>query len=368
MGSVVAVTLASLGCLVPQDSGLPPALPSAQALAEVVLADDADPVPLTSFGLGGGGLDVARRTAALRWTKNGCTTPGHIRVQVMAAGVKLTFPSGCELLVAPDGTLHLRSGDTAGPFPSGLELRLGDGSSVRIRLSQAQRARLRDVVVVSGGRALQPWRRGRPASAIPRVSYWGGVRLCCCGDGGHLYRAIAIGSLVTLERVLVPADQKSKAPRQRLVILTAPLKRALAMIPRQSRGPDPVLRRAVRAVSATAARSEALFPAGALLHRADRDKLRWVLRAGYELELAVDGPRAPRLSLFAGRSLRPMVEWTLGAGAAAFLNNPRADQPGAPRWSGNGVRMPLVAAELQVRRDLSEHSRAIGLIGRLLDR
>lgn len=364
MGFWTVVIFASFLPAAPQD---PPAFEKpARALPEIVLADAVDPVPLNAFGLGNGGLDATQPRTALRWTPDGCTTPGGIRIQVKSAGLKIDFPSGNELLLAPDGILHLRSGERAGPYGDGIELRLGDDTAVRVRLSQAQRARVRDVVVVHGDRALQPWRRGRKVNEIVRTGFWGGARICCCGGGTELYRAIAIGPLVTLERVLVPGSRVDHTPEQRLVVLTAPMHKSLAMIPRQSRGPNPELRHAVRAVSATSRRSDAIFPSGAGLHRAETDALRWVLRGGYELKLALDGPRAPRLSLFAGRSLRPMVGWVLGVHSSAFLNNPGADQPGANRWSGNGVRMDPIVPELQVRSDLFEHGRAMGLIRRML--
>lgn len=365
MGLLAAALTGPLAFALPQqpaegDERLPTPPPP-----EVVLAADADPVPLRAFGLGSGGLDEQSRPGALRWAEAGCTTPGGIGVQCRPAGVKLEFPSGRELLVAPDGFVHVRGGGAAGPFAAGLELRLGDGSAVRVLLSQAQRRRLRSVVVVHGDRALQPWRRGRPAREIARVGFWGGLRLCCCGDGGDLYRAVAIGPLITLDRVLVPDGREDRTPPERLVVLTRPMLRALAQVPRHHRTPDPALRAAVTAVSATAQHGGRIFPAGASLRRAERDDLRWALRAGYELQLALDGPRAPRLSLYAGRSARPMVEWALAMNSAVFLNNPGADQPGAPRWRGNGVAMPVVAPELQARSVLFEHGYALGVLRRL---
>jgi hypothetical protein len=109
-----------------------------------------------------------------------------------------------------------------------------------------------------------------------------------------------------------------------------------------------------------------VFAEGAGLQRVERRTLRWRLDEGYELELALDGPRSPRLSLFAGAAARPMVEWALGVGAVVLLNNPAADQPGAPRWRDHGVPMPDVAAELQARHHLFEHVQAIAVMRGLL--
>lgn len=343
----------------PPPALLPQALPT-----EVVLADDEDPVPLRAFGLGNGGLDESAPDR-FRWSDDGCTTPGGIRIECQAVGVKLTFPSGRELLFAADGVLHLRSGEMAGPFPAGAELRLGDGCRVRVVLSAAQRDRLREVTVVDGDRVAQPWRRGRPARELEDLRPWGGVRLCCCGDGGDVYRAIALGPLLVLDRLLVAKDREEKAPRERLVVLTAPLLASMRTIPRQHTSPEAKLRRAVGVVAATADRGSTIFPAGASLRRAEAHELRWVLRDGYELELALEGPRAPRLALFAGRARKPIVEWTLEGGPAAFLQNPFDDQPGASRWHGNGTRLAPIAADLQARAELFERVLALQVIGRL---
>jgi hypothetical protein len=333
------------------------------ALPEVVLADCDDSIDVADFGLGGGG--VAAPPRALRFdAKDGCVTPGGVRVACRSAGVKLTFPSGRELLVAPDGALHLRSGEVAGPFGAGVELLLADGARVRIALAQGRRNRLRDVWVVHGARALQPWRRGAESRRTDRVRAWSGVRLACCGDGGDLYRPLGLGALLVLERVLVEAARREQTPTERLVVWTGPLERSLEHMPRQHRETQQHVRRAVAAVEAVAEQGAAIFRDGAALRRASRERLRWLLGVGFELELELDGPLAPRLQLFAGRSPLPMVEWTLGAAGAAYLTNPNPDQLGK-RWHGNGTRMPRVAPELQVREHLEERPRALELLRRL---
>jgi hypothetical protein len=329
--------------------------------AEVVLAASADPVPLAEFGLGDGG--IGREREQLRWSGGDCITPGGVRIECRHAGVKLTFPSGRELLVAADGHLHLRSGEVAGPFASGLELRLGDGASVRITLSQGVRERLRDVIVQEGDLALQPWRRGEAARWVERTSIWSGLRFACCGDGGDVYRTIALGPLIVLDRVLVAQDRSDVAPTERLVVLTHPMLQSLEVMQRQHRQPDAAVRQAMATVAAVADRGDSIFPAGASLPRIQKDTLRWQLGDGCELELDLDGPQSPRLSLFAPHQSRPLVEWTLHADAAAFLTNPREDQM-EKRWHANGTRLPKVAADLQVRQHLFERGYALRVIDR----
>lgn len=361
MGILASACVLSL--LAPQAPPTPPAPRPPVMHAQVVLAAAADPVPLAEFGLGSGGFDTAE-PRSLHWSKDGCTTAGGARIECRSVGVKLTFPSGRELLVAPDGHVHLRSGEVAGPFAAGLELRLGDGTAVRITLSQGTRERLRDVQVVDGERVLQPWRRGEANTWIERPSFWAGLRFCCCGDGGDLYRAVALGPMVVLDRVLVAADRADQAPPERLVVLTAPLLQSLAVLQQQHRQPDPAVRRLVTAVAGIADRGDAIFPAGASLARADKNTLRWLLRGGYELELQLEGPMAPRLSLFAGESPRPLVEWTLQGSPALYLGNP-GDDANEKRWHGNGVRLPRIVTDLQAREVLFERGYALRVIERL---
>ncbi len=337
--------------------------PPAQRLAEVVLASLDDGLHIAEFGLGDGGTKNSPR-GAVRWSEHGCTTAGGVRVECHAVGVKLTFTSGCELLIAPDGNVHLRSGELAGPFPTGLELLLADGSSVRVVLSPSARERVREVLVSDGNRVLQPWRRGEPASEVARSTRWPGLRFVCCGDGGDVYRAIALGPLIALDRVLVAKERADSTPRERLVVLATPLVQSLAVMSRQHREPLAALRQAVTTVAAVADRGSMIFPAAAQLQRAERDRLRWLLRGGFELQIALDGPLAPRLQLFAGDSPLPMVEWTLRGDSAAFLTNPCEDQKDQ-RWHGNGTRLGNLVPGLQAREELFERVHAVRLIERL---
>lgn len=328
---------------------------------EVVLSDTREGVAVADFGLGDGGVPHRRERA--RFTDDGCVTPGGVRVACRRQGVKLTFPSGRELLVAPDGALHLRTGEVAGRYPAGVELLLGDGARVRITLAQARKDRLRSVLVHDGERGLQPWRRGKAARVAARASAWAGVYLACCGDGGDVYRLCAIGPLVVLDRVLVADDRRAETPGERLVLLTHPLRTSLRTMQRQHRDVDKDVRRAVTAIAAVADRSARIFADGAALRRAERHVPRWLLGDGFELQLALDGPLAPRLQLFAGTSPRPMLEWALGAATAAYLTNPKPGQRGK-RWHGNGTRVLRVAPELQVRDHLRERQHVLEVLRR----
>ena len=330
---------------------------------QVVLSAAADGLPLRDYGLGDGGVGSSREGLRVR-SPGDAVTPGGVAVTCRAVGVKLSFPSGCELLVAPDGGLHLRSGEVAGPFPAGVELLLGDGSRVQVSLAAGGKRRMRAVSLVVGDRCLQLWRRGQAASRSARPRPWAGVRLSCCGDGGDVYRPIAVGPLVTLERVLVRDGRRASTPPVRLVLLTRPLLESLQRLPRQHRDTEQRVRRAVAEVAAVAERGLTIFPHGAKLPRVRRDRARWTLARGFELQLALEGPLWPRLQLFAGRSISPMVEWSVGSAGAVYLSNPNPDQLGK-RWHGNGTRMRRVVPDLQAREHLEERRRAIGVLRRV---
>ncbi len=362
MGSLLPFVTILL-CLVPAAAQADTRLrPPAPPLPEVVLTDAEAPTA-ADYGLGDGGVNKVPGDLQFG-DGDSVRTPGGVLVECRAVGVKLTFPSRRELLVAADGFVHLRSQEGAGPFPSGIELRLGDGALVRITLAPSSRQRVQEVVVVAGEQALQPWRNGGPASLTRRPDGWAGPRLACCGDGGDLYRPIALGPLLVLDRVLVAADRAELAPRERLVVLTAPLLRSLTVMQRQHREANAEVRRAITAVAAVADRGRTLFPTGAALARAEADRLRWLLPGGAELELDLDADPTPRLQLFAGSAARPMIEWTLRADAAAFLANPRSDQPDK-RWHGNGTRLDPALPDLQARQQLFEFGHARQVIERL---
>jgi hypothetical protein len=211
---------------------------------------------------------------------------------------------------------------------------------------------------------VQAWRRGEPCVDAASAAVWAGPRLCCLGDGGDVYRAIALGALLVLDRVLVPADRVDLAPRERLAVLAEPLVDSLRTMQRQHREPDAAVRGAMKAIAELATHAERILPAGAALPRVERERMRWQLAAGFELEFAAEGPMAPLLQLHAPGAPMPMVEWTLHAAGAAFLANPREDRMDK-RWHGNGTRLPTAAAGLQARDELHERALATAVIGRL---
>lgn len=250
--------------------------------------------------------------ASLRSDIGTCTTPGGVVVQCRREGVKVAFASGRELLYAPDGHMHLRDGSVAGPFLNGVELRLADGSSVAIDRSGSRRSPIECVEVRHGEDATCVYRRGNPTREAAR----GVFRLpivFCLGDGGSLYRAIALGPLVTMERALVPQEQRELMPERRLCVFAGPLADSMEQLcasRAQQRHPETVQElRLILSELASVFRSDAPMPP-----RTGSDPLQFLLHAGYDLRF-VQQKGLVRMQL-ARNQQEPFVEWRLGYGTA----------------------------------------------------
>jgi hypothetical protein len=341
----------------------PPALPVLHR--ELVLVGDPASAPWSDFGLGDGGTKPPDPNG-MRWaTDAGLVSPGGVRIDCRGAGVKLTFPTGRELLFAGDGWLHLRSEARGGPYPFGAELWLGDGSRLQVRLQPGASPPLRDVALVCDRQAAVPWQRGAPARTATGAGAWASVRLACFGDGGDVFRTIALGPVLVLDRVLVAADREPRVPRQRLAVATTAMQEALLRLPRLHTGTEAALRAAADALRTLAEASAMVLPEGAELPRLESGQLRWGLGGGCELGLDLEAERGPLLQLFAPEATRPLVEWTLADPSAAYLTNPFADTPGALRWHGHGVRLAAVFSQQQARLELHERGLALPVLQRL---
>lgn len=234
------------------------------------------------------------------------TTPGGVRVHCREEGVKLSFPSGRELLFAPDGFLHLRDGSCAGPFAAGVDLWIADGSRVLIDRSGSKRLPVETVELIAGEDSVRLWRRGAPVRERVRHASWA-PPVFCLGDGGVLYEARATGPLVALSLVL--ADRHSLWPKQRLALRTERLVSSMQ---------DLLDSRMRRDEEKAAAEIDFLLQKKDEVFRVDRgapsrvgsDPLQWLLSGGYDLEISHEnGEVAVRI---ARHQEKPFVEWRLG--------------------------------------------------------
>lgn len=333
------------------------AVPAQQLPADLTLVGGTPSVLVPNLGLGSGG--VSDKATRLLWHDTGCRTRGGVHIQCNASGVKLTFPSARELLFAADGYLHLRCGARGGPFLAGAELQLGDGTAVRIVLNPAQTVRVREVTVLDADTQLRPWRDGAAVRETGRAAAWAGPRLVCAGAGDRLYRGIALGPLVTLERVLAPTGDA--APTQHLALLADPVLQALQRLPRQHRTAEPSVRTLVADLETMLAEATTRWATSQDLPRLSFTEALWRLPDGTTLQFLPDDA-TPRLRLQAPVTHKLMAELRLGISPAVFLADPSPQEHGEIAVRGNGVRIPTGAASLQAKSELLERIPALRVL------
>lgn len=314
MGTSLAVLFTFL-TQVPQQAPAPAveSKPAAAALPsvvpELVLQSGSGERITAQCGLGDGGF-TSVIVGPLHCAPGSATTPGGATVTCRAEGVKIVLPSSRELLFAPDGFLHLRSGEVVGPFAGGLQLHLLDGAVLTMTRNGSRRAPLQSVQVAHGETSMRIWGEAEPRRDPAQQGEWGGDRLWCLGDGGAIYRAVALGPLTTLALVLAPEAARSTTPAARLVLAVEPVLASLAKLmserPRRvERETSPELRAIVDAAATIFVVDEHAPP------RVSRKEMRYALRRGLELTLDVDGNEL-RMGFCKADADKPLITWRLG--------------------------------------------------------
>ena len=358
----MGISLLSFLALAPVLQGPPPANPPATLPplpAPLLLVPALDRVG-PECGLGDGGFGhgpLPGPTTRPEPRPGHGMSPGGAAVECRREGVKVTFPGGRELLFAPDGYLHLRGGEVIGQFGGGVELQFLDGSSLRIARSGSRRTPIESVVLAQGNAGVRLW-SGLDADATPvEAGTWVGDREWCLGDGGALYRAIALGPLVTLQRRLLPKDLDPAPPPARLVLAVDAVLQSVqdlveARGKRVEREATPELLAVIEALPSILVADRHPPP------RISADPLRFVLRHGFVLQFALAGAEL-RMELCHEDGQAPFLVWRLGYAsevAYAVLANEwqkqQQQQPGQ-RWS-RPLRLPAAAPALAARRDRDE--------------
>jgi len=331
-----------------------------------------------SCGLGDGGLEAAAGRVGAgepRQPDGTLRMRGGVVVEVRNEGVKLSFPSGREMLFMRDGHLHLRSGEHAGPFGAGLEFTFANGEQLRVVRSGSTRAPLEEVLWVDGGSSTRIWGRSGKVHETVEPQGWGGPRVLCAGSGDAVYHAVAIGPLLALEAALVPDAERASLPHTRLVLagdaLAASLVALPGSVPRRRHDEDDM-----KGVVALADASHRIFaPQRRPPLRVEQGELRWSLHNGFELSLAVDERAPSRLVLHRGAAVEGLVEWQLGAVSVLRLSAPPAapavesDRPLAEkpaRFTATPVRMRTVHTEFEARAGSRDLPAAAAMVRRLL--
>lgn len=330
-------------------------------------------------GLGDGGIDTvpARdREHPARQPDGTLRTRGGVVVEVREEGVKLTFVSGRELLFMRDGHLHLRGGEHAGPFGAGIELTFANRERLRIVRSGSARSPVEEVLWFHGDDAIRIWGRSGSAHEAVEPQGWAGTRLLCAGHGDAVYRAFAVGPLLLLESLLVPAADAAGLPFRRIVLAGDAMAASLAAlpgnVPRRRHDEEEMM-----GVLALAEASQRIFtPLRKPPVRVEAGELRWSLHNGFELSMEATDHGPSRLVLHRGGAPDGLVEWQLGpvtslrlcappAAPAPESARPLAEKPA--RFTATPVRMGTVYEAFSPRgsaRDLPAAAAvARGLLG-----
>jgi hypothetical protein len=320
---------------------------AAQSPAAIVTGAREDGrIPWSALGLGTGGVVApARAGAPSPRPAASYSTAGGVLVRAAAAGVKLDFPSGAELLVAPDGIVHLRDGShSLDPLPF-LELRLADDARIGARRAPSGRhAPFDRVEVVERGVATVLW-RGKSAvheraHASPPVS----DPYLVLGDGDVVYRAAALGPLLTLERVLAPAASAARHPPRWVGIagdvLADSLQRLALQVPRHALE----FPRAGDVADDLAAATPLLFPRGRVT-RPSGAIGQLVFALAFDCRLLVEQRHGDRawLALHQRGSAAPVVEWQTEPHTALQLLREGGGEPRGPRYFTRGVDVTAAA-------------------------
>ena len=292
-------------------------------------------VQISQLTLGDGGVRASR--LRVRNARGEVRTVGGVTIRAKSEGVKLDFPSGREVLVSPDGRIHLRSGEATLSFFRGVRLVLADDTVVTIRRSGGSRTLLESVEVETGDEeAYRIWSGNRPSINSSRASAFTGDSLFALGDGGCFYTVSAAGPLLALERVLCPRDLENQYPRRRVVVLGDVLARSLLELP------DHAPRRSIQfpQTHEAALRFAAL---GYLFGGVTQRPLGavgelWIeLADEYRLNVAVGTGGVITIGLYREGSGTPGLEWVVASRTTLNFVRPNADLGNGPRYFLRGI-------------------------------
>jgi hypothetical protein len=297
-------------------------------------------MPLRALGLGEGGIGepVAPPGHAGDAVAGQDVTPGGVLVRAQREGVKLDFPSGAELLLAPDGGVHLREGARTMPSLHVVELWLADGTRVRAVRSPGRGMPLREVDVIRGDAAVSLWRGHLPLRQTTAPSPPSGTCYLALGRGDALYEGVALGPLIVLRRALCPQARQRESPASWLVVAGDVLGASLRLLPDHV-PPQPVqFPQAPEAAANLAQGAPMLFPSGVIERPAGAiGALVFALAGDFRLmvEERRDGPIW--LGLYRGDADVPVVEWCIEHRTTLHLVRPNGGLGGLPRYYLRGI-------------------------------
>jgi len=163
-------------------------------LVRLVSGQTKDPAHLAlgDLGFGSGGLsrDLAPK---LRHTGKGeVVTRGGAVLAASQHGVRIRLPGGQRLQIDERARLVGEAGPLTKPATGGLELRLGDGSCLRVRPG-SERYGVREVSVIDSEVQWTLFRRGRYLRERRHYERFYGVRFYLGGNGDEVWSLVAFG-------------------------------------------------------------------------------------------------------------------------------------------------------------------------------
>jgi hypothetical protein len=330
--------------------------------------DKAGRLSLQSMALGDGGV-AKERSKLVSLARGRVRTPGGVLVQAQTEGVKLTFPNRNALLITPGGRMHLRTGEMTLAHLKGVRLLLADGSVVTARRAPGGRQPLSSVEVEVDGRSHRIWNTRARAWNASHVGAFPGPALLALGDGRVLYRAIPVGPMVVLERILCPRPQRSCYAKVRLAIVGDVLAASLRRLPQHAPRRSVQFPQARTAADKLAALSNKIFPARMVPRPAGAVGELWFeLPADFRLKVAAEDHRVV-LGLYRGSTATPAVEWLVRGRTELCFVRPFASAPGyrGPRYFMKGLDLrDLVQPLLPIQvgpRDVAHARKLIQGIG-----
>lgn len=327
----MALLLCAVLLLAPQD-------PPADAVVVSGVMPDGR-VALAGLGLGDGGVDPLRSGAgeAARGVRR---STGGVLVRARREGVKFDFPSGAEVLVGPDGRVHLRDGGRTLPTTGVLEIVLADRTRVEIQPNTSPLlAPLQVLVEDERGQRLL-WRDGMALDLPVQEPRRARQTLIALGDGTTLYDATLFGPVVVLRAVLFPKAAEGRLPRERVVVLGDILARSLQRLPEHAPPRSVQFPQAAEAAQNLARIAPRLFAAGVIPRpRGARGSLVFPLVDEFQLVVATTEAGPVTVGLHRGTSTVPIVEWL--AARRTTLHFVRPD------GGANGPRYFLAGLDVQ---------------------
>jgi hypothetical protein len=294
-------------------------------------------LPVAALELGDGGI-AAAPSPSDEDQRGRITTPGGVIVRAQREGVKLDFPSGAELLIAPDGAVHLRSGEHTATALHAVELWLADGARVRAVRGPQRGAPFREVCVVDGEHGTAIWQEAFAVRYPVRAPRPTGDCFFVLGAGDVLYRGTVLGPLLGLERVLCPARKSTAAPAAFIAVVGDVLTASLERLPARMPAVSIEFPEAPQVAANLAQGAPLLFPAGRLARPAGvAGELVFPLAHGFRL-VVEERPGADLWLCLCGAGTDiPVVEWEIGARTTMHLVRPDGGASGGPRWFLRGI-------------------------------